>query len=139
VTQAVDLSQLATEILRLKARRNGLNIMIADLEQDLVQRMRINHQVVHEDGKVKVKISQRKKGCPVTFKQEFGELDMLTKQQFDEIYTEAKEVVVKKDATVNLTKLNKLKNYGDEIWDKADHCIIKDTWRIDKIYEMESE
>ena len=139
MTQAVDLSQLATEILRLKARRNGLNIMIADLEQDLVQRMRINHQVVHEDGKVKVKISQRKKGCPVTFKQEFGELDMLTKQQFDEIYTEAKEVVVKKDATVNLTKLNKLKNYGDEIWDKADHCIIKDTWRIDKIYEMESE
>jgi hypothetical protein len=139
VTQAVDLSQLATEILRLKARRNGLNIMIADLEQDLVQRMRINHQVVHEDGKVKVKISQRKKGCPVTFKQEFGELDMLTKQQFDEIYTEAKEVVVQKDATVNLTKLNKLKNYGDEIWDKADHCIIKDSWRIDKIYEMESE
>jgi len=66
-------------------------------------------------------------------------LDLLSKEQFDEIYSEAKKIVVQKEASINLTKLNKLKKLGDEIWDKADHCIIKDEWRVNKIKKEESD
>lgn len=130
-----DLDLLANEILRLRKERIGLSNMISDLERDLALRMRLNHQTTHENDRLKIEMTQKKKGCPVTFLHEFGELDMIPKNVYDEIYSPKREVTVEKDATVNLTKLNKLKKFGGDVWEKADKCIIKDEWRINKIKE----
>jgi len=61
MTMTRDLTQLANEILSLEAQRDGLNSMISDLKSDMVIRMRLNHQTIHTDDKVKVEIAQRKK------------------------------------------------------------------------------
>jgi hypothetical protein len=109
---------------------------LSAVESDICHAMERNEQTEYSDEKFKLTLKRDKRGCAVTFNQEFGELDILTKEQFNDIYTEEHTVVKDVPAKINLAKIRKLRKFGSEVWEKADKAILKGDWRISSFKQI---
>ena len=119
-------------------RKSQIKILYAELnvlESQLMNHMVDNKQTNMMLTKGEVILKQDKVGMAEVFDRSFGELDHITKEQFDDIYTP--ETVKKVPAKINLQKLNKLKKYGADIWEKAEKCIY--TKRFSLKYEEKKQ
>jgi len=133
-----DLATAVSAYAEMKQKQKLINQQVGVLERTVVELMIMgNSQTEFKTDEYSLTLKQDKKGCPVTFVQEFGELDTISKEQFDDIYTPEHEETKTIPAKINLQKIRKLKKFGSEIWNKAEKSILTGTYRISSFRELE--
>ena len=131
VQSKCDFRRIANQFANRKSQIKLLYAELNVLESQLMNHMVENKQTNMTLTNGEVILKQDKVGMAEVFVKSFGELDHITKDQFDEIYTP--DTIKKVPAKINLQKLNKLKKYGANIWELAEKCI--DTKRYSLKYE----
>mgnify|MGYP003139757776 CR=1 FL=1 len=114
-------------VYRLKVLKD-LQEEIAVLESKLMNHMLENKQTQMQLTNGDLVLKQVKVGMAEVFQQKFGELDKISKEQFDDIFTPETQKTV--PAKISLQKLNKLKKYGADIWGIAEECIDTKSYNL---------
>jgi len=126
-----ELYKMAMQLADGKKLLKQLQQDVAVLESKVMNYMLENNQTQMALPTGELILQQTKLGMADKFVENFGELDLISQELFGDIYTPESTKTV--PAKINLAKIRKLKKYGDEVWEKANECIV--TQRFNLKYE----